>query len=142
MTQSNDQNVPKWLGPLLIVGSILMALYGKPSQGVPHWIGYVASLAFTLAGLSLMAIAFGHPEYNNTIGPMIILVMAVIPTWIAFGPGERHCSGGFSFAGFGVHGQARTSDLSCRIVFGIGAVMIWGMFLAGIYQLVKGKKGT
>jgi hypothetical protein len=52
-------------------------------------------------------------------GALLITSFAVTFDWIAFGPGERHFSGGVSFGGLGV--GTRPGELFGRAMFGIGA---------------------
>jgi hypothetical protein len=33
-----QQNIPKWLGPVIIVGAVLMTIHGRPSPGVLQWV--------------------------------------------------------------------------------------------------------
>ena len=120
--------------------AIAIAVYGQPSSGVPHWIAYVACLAIFLGGITTTGIAFGVPQISSYLGPALVVCLAIIPTWIAFGPGERHCSGGLSFLGFTVtHGGGGTE---CRVVFGFAAVLIWVMFAAGAVQVFSKKNPT
>ncbi len=53
---------------------------------------------------------------------MIYLGLAALANWIAFGAGERVCTGGISFAGIGWFSES--SDLACRIPFGYGALIV------------------
>jgi len=41
-----QQNIPKWLGPVIVLGAAVMAVYGKPSPGVPQWVFFAAVLWF------------------------------------------------------------------------------------------------
>ena len=132
--------IPKWLGPLLMAGAVLMALYGKPSPGVPHWIAYLACAAVFLGGVAATAIASGRPEINNYLGPVLIVLLLIIPTWIGFGPGERRCSGGLSFMGFSFWHLAPGTE--CRVVFGGAAVLLWLGFIVTIVSVLRGKKGN
>ena len=134
------QPPPKWLGPLIMAGSVLIARYGAPSPGVPHWIAYTACLTFFLGGLAVMAIAYDRPGLNNYLGPAIMVCLAIIPTWIGFGPGERHCSGGMSFFGLSLHLSFLPSDFGCRAAFGAGAILIWLLLVFVAVQAVRGKQ--
>jgi hypothetical protein len=50
-----QQNIPKWLGPVIIVGAVLMAIHGRPSPGIPQWVAYAACAAFLLVSIALTA---------------------------------------------------------------------------------------
>ena len=133
---SNDpQKPPLWMGPGFMLLALVIA-FQHTSPGVPQWIGYATALATFLGGIAVTGIAFGMPEISNSLGPAIIAVMAIIPTWISIGPGERHCSGGLSFLGFSLtHG----GDVECRVAFGFGALMLWAMLGAGLWSMCKKK---
>ena len=135
-----NQTAPKWVGPLLMAGAVLIVMYGEPSAGVPHWVAYTACAAIFLGGVAVTAIAFGRPEINNYLGPALFALLLIIPTWIGFGPGERHCGGGFSFMGFSFWHLA--PGLECRIVFGGAAVLMWLGFIAAMAYTLRGKKGS
>ena len=138
MNNPADQNTPKWIGPLMLGLSIFIA-FQKTSAGVPQWIGYVAALSFFLAGIAATEMAFGTNQLANIVGPLMMACLAIIPTWIAFGPGERHCSGGLSVLGFGWH-QQNTGETECRVVFGFAAILIWTLLIWGIRYTMAGKK--
>ncbi|RMF45889.1 MAG: hypothetical protein D6755_07350 [Anaerolineae bacterium] len=88
----------------------------------------------------LKATPFGEtPLYrllNNLMGWILLMLLAIPFNWVAFGPGERHFTGGVSlpFISFG----SRPSETSGRILFGCVAggmdlVLLW-MLLLGIYR--------
>ena len=133
-----NQNVPKWLGPLLM-GLAIFIVFQKTSPGVPQWTGYTAALSFFLAGIAVTEMAFGTNQLANIVGPLIVACLAIIPTWIAFGPGERHCSGGLSILGFGLH-QQNAGEMECRIVFGFAALLLWMLLIGGIWYTIAAKK--
>ena len=54
-----QQNIPKWLGTVIILGAALMAIHGRPSPGVPQWVAYAACAVFLLAGVALATQALG-----------------------------------------------------------------------------------
>lgn len=70
----------------------------------PRWVAAAGGLTFVLGGL------------------MLLLLLAVVANWVAFGPGERRFSGVFS-VGFW-RSEANPGELGGRIVFGIGAVIL------------------
>ena len=96
----------------------------------PPWLGLVAGGVFILAGLALL---LGDGKQRAANSPRAFLFVgtiygcfAAIANWIAFGPGPRACT--VSFAGFFFDGPL-SGELSCRIGFGIGAVMLNGCLL-------------
>ena len=66
-----QQNIPKWLGPVIILGAVLMAIHGKPSPGVPQWVAYAACAAFLLVGVTLSAQAFGFASVAKWAACMV-----------------------------------------------------------------------
>lgn len=122
------KTIPKWLGPVIVIGAILMMAYGKTSPGVPPWIGYAASSVFLLAGLSITAQAFGNLFIAKLIGPLIVIALAGIATWIGFGAGERQCTTNVAlfWSGSGAAG--------CKSVFAIAAVLLWIFLLAALWS--------
>jgi hypothetical protein len=123
-----QRNIPKWLGPVIILGAVLMAIHGKPSPGVPQWVAYTACAAFLLAGVILSAQAFGFAGVVKWVAPLIVVALAGIASWIAFAPGERECASSFSFFGLGGSGVA-----SCKPAFAIAAILIWIFFAAVLW---------
>jgi hypothetical protein len=120
------QKIRKWMGPVSAAVAIVIAIFGKPSPGVPAWIAYVACAAFFFVGVVLTAQAFGFPRVAKWLAPLILVTMAVITTWIGFAPGERECTSSFSLLGLGGSGMS-----SCKPVFAIAAALIW-VFLAAV----------
>jgi hypothetical protein len=79
-----------------------------------------AALAFVFAG-TLLALPAERKALTRLFGALLITCFAVTFDWIAFGPGERHFSGGISLGGLGI--GARPGELFGRAMFGIGAVI-------------------
>jgi hypothetical protein len=119
---------------------ILYTLYANPgSQNEPWWLAFVFGLAFLLGGIAVViqtALATGNPPNDDLPLPAttprllksiyrmmvlgIIASLGIIFTWVAFGPGPRH------FTGSG----APLGQTVGRVMFGIGAVLIWITFVA------------
>ena len=60
---------------------------------------------------------------------------ASIFVWIAFGPGERRFSGGFSIGP--LFTSSASSEMEGRIVFGIAAVLLSAFALWGTYAWLR-----
>jgi hypothetical protein len=86
----------------------------------PAWLGFAGGGVFIAAGLAVM-VGQSAPLANGVLGILAIVGLAAIGNWIAFGAGERACSGGVSFAWF--WSGAQLSDMACRIPFGLGAIV-------------------
>jgi len=119
-----------------VMGARLLPVPGGPSNlHGPHWLLLCAGVAFFLAGVAIAIQTAGHA--NVTTGDLpagaprwmgvaqylisltIFVCFGLIASWVAFGPGERHFSGTFEFAG-----PAANAAVG-RAAFGVGAVIIW-----------------
>jgi len=136
--------VPPVLGSL---GLIPMRL----EPGVPPWMGVAAGSAFLLASTLLFVdAAAGGANADGTlpanaphalrvlqsaVGLGIVTLMAVMVTWIAFGRGPLHFSTTISLP-FLVY-QPKNSDLAGRVGFGIAALLIWVIVIAGTVAALK-----
>lgn len=118
------QNIPKWLGPAVVTGALLLMIFGKPAAGVSPWVAYAACLVFVFAGVAITAQSFGYTSIAKMIGPLIFVTLGSIVTWIGFAPGERTCRTGIAFFGASSSGMA-----NCKIIFSIAAVLFWGFFI-------------
>jgi hypothetical protein len=87
-------------------------------------VGILFAIRSSLGGIAITAQAFGLTRLAKAVAPLIVATMAVMATWIAFGPGERECGISISFLGF------RGGDLGCRIGFAISAALTWMIFAA------------
>ena len=90
----------------------------------PPWIGFVAGGTFVVAGIAIMS---PNTLISKIMGFLILVGLAAISNWIAFGVGERVCSSNIDL--FGFMDSSEHSDLACRIPFGLGAVMMNAIFL-------------
>jgi hypothetical protein len=117
------------------VGAGLLPIPGGPANlHGPLWLVLCVGLAFFLAGVAIVIQTLGHANDNGDlpagapfwirllqylIGLAIFACFGLIGTWVAFGPGERHFSGTLPFA------DPAANAAIGRIVFGIGAVIVW-----------------
>jgi hypothetical protein len=86
----------------------------------PPWLGFVAGGVFTAAGLAVMA----GPRSSlaaSLFGLLSLVGLAMLGNWIAFGAGERACSGSISLPW--LWRESDFSGLGCRIPFGLGALI-------------------
>jgi hypothetical protein len=128
-------------GLVVLVASGIMPSHGIP--GTPGWAGVCGGLLFMLAGGALVLRWFAGgssedgeipesaPLWSRAIyylaGLICIGTLAVIGTWIGFGPGERSFSISIPFLGRGAN------ELIGRSAFGAGALLTWlFFFLAAI----------
>jgi hypothetical protein len=130
------------LGIACAGGGFYLALVGlrvfSPPSRIhgPYWLGFAAGLVFFAAGLSVLVRAWLHvpdkqPNLPNDAPAVaeaiqwlatltIIVALASIGTWVAFGPGP----GQFSMS-LPVWGSL--AEMIGRAMFGFGAIITWLM---------------
>ncbi|MCK9387763.1 MAG: hypothetical protein M0Q22_05135 [Sulfuritalea sp.] len=128
-------NPPQQLKPgtALLVGLVfvaagilpMLAAFGIGPLGPedingPPWLGFVAGGIFAAAGLAVIA-GPQSPLANGVFAVLTLAGLAAIGNWIAFGVGERVCSGSISLPWR--WGESDFSGLGCRIPFGLGALI-------------------
>ena len=68
----------------------------------PPWLGAAAGAVFVMGGIAAMAGNKGrYAPVSSVMAFGIVAFFAAMASWIAFGPGPRECSVGFSGAFFG-----------------------------------------
>jgi len=117
----------------LLTGALV---YAHPENlRVPAWIAYVAVSAFVFAGLSLVASTLGARRLQGWLAVVLMLAMLVPGAWIAFGPGERHCSVSFSFV------RSIAPGTMCRGAFGIGAIIVAAILPLAVSRALRPPSG-
>lgn len=86
----------------------------------PPWLGFAAGGTFLAAGVAIMA-GPQSPLVGGLFGVLALAGLAAIGNWIAFGAGERACTGSISLPWLG--SESDFSGLGCRIPFGLGALI-------------------
>ncbi|HLY04699.1 MAG TPA: hypothetical protein VKR31_03025 [Rhizomicrobium sp.] len=124
--------------PFLAAMGILPSRPPEPGDA-PAWIAFAIGLAFVLAGIVVIVRSFAGADdqsselpqtaprslrafYDLLVMPIPIL-LALLFTWVAFGPGVRHFSMSIGFGGTGA--AAAGNETLGRIMFGAGAVLGW-----------------
>jgi len=105
------------------------------SMHAPLWVVAIAGACFMLVGSALL-VPRGDVRLRGLLLGLMVTFLAAIFDWVAFGPGERHFGGGFSFAGAAMRTGA--SETSGRAVFGIAAVLLDAFALWGWYRWLRG----
>lgn len=138
---------------------MVVGLGFAPSPGranAPMWVVFLAGLVFFLGGTaaSMPALA-GSPAGSDgelppaappwlqvgqyVMGVAIFSCLALIGSWIAFGPGARSFSMSLSF-----FSTANAGEIVGRTAFGIGAVIAWlctiAVAVSGARKLMRGRK--
>jgi hypothetical protein len=145
------------LGVVIILGGLgVLRLRPAPDVADSPWVLVCAGLAFVFAGGAVIvgfAVAGGTgPDGDLPSGtPFTVRLtqyflglgtvgsMTAVFTWIAFGPGERNFSTTVALPVI-VH-RGSSDDTSGRVMFGIGAVLMWIFLLtfgvSGARRLVR-----
>ena|SRR5215831_2438255 len=91
-----------------------------------NWMFVPAASLFLFAGVQLM-LPPGRVALRHLFGALLMTAFAITFDWVAFGPGERHFTGGLSvgFLAIGLH----SGEWLGRAVFGIPAVITTGVAL-------------
>jgi len=86
----------------------------------PPWLALVAGGVFVAAGLVVL---FGRQVrgLRAVFGLVILFGLAALGNWVAFGAGERACSGSLSFAFLFFRGEL--AGWQCRLPFALGALI-------------------
>lgn len=107
----------------------------ESSFHAPRWIVFlVGSLFFTVGMWILMQGMVGESRakvFGAAVGFSVVVGLAFIANWIAFGSGTREsCSGSTSFIGW--TSSRAAAELECRAAFGYGAVFINLIIVRGL----------
>lgn len=133
MRQPNRDFVAAWLA--CGAGAVTaLGVYLQPDQlHTSAWVGYLASAVFALGGLALFArgLQWGA-VYRWTIVALLV-AMAVVANWIAFGPGPRSCSAPIGLAWLLGPGAL------CRFAFGLGGFLVAAMAAWAVRMAYTGR---
>ncbi len=113
-----------------IVAAWLVHLHPEGLRA-PAWLVFAACSCFVIVGLALALHSFVSRRVLEWAMLVLLAIMTGIPAWIAFGPGERHCTSSVTLL---------ASEFGCRIVFGVGAVSTAGLLVFSVALARRGKK--
>ena len=139
MRMGTDQPLPAagriGLGLLLLAAGALPVLAAfdmgplhQSDINGPPWLAIAAGGVFVLAGIAML---LGHSGANPLLSYVLMFVIlaafAAIANWIAFGPGPRRCSAGFT--AFLFSSTRAAAEWECRAAFGLGALILNGILI-------------
>jgi hypothetical protein len=104
-----------------VLTAVLMHLYPEKLR-VPAWVAFWAAALLGLAGVCIVMAALRLHSSLRWLVCGILAAMAVIPGWIATSSAATHCS----VVSNGL--RAIFPETGCRVVFGLGAVVLMVMF--------------
>src|SRR4051794_27571996 len=127
--------------PLLAVTGVLPRATTAAADPAPAWMGWLIGASFIGAGLIVtMRGGLGGASQssgdlpasaprvlclaNDTIAVGIVCALALMFSWVAFGPGPRHFSMSLGFGGLWMGGFGG-GDMLGRVAFGFGALLCW-----------------
>jgi hypothetical protein len=137
--------------PFLALMGVLPTAPHTP-DAAPGWVGAVIGLAFLLAGITAIIRSFAGSDasgnllataprtiriLNDGLGILIVVSLAALFSWVAFGSGERHFT--VSLDGFVVPAGAG-GDMAGRVMFGLGAVLAWCMAGAMVLLVLRRRR--
>lgn len=132
---------PAWFTAVFMGAGLLIVLMAvdvipidPASLYAPRWVLATAGVVFVIGGV-MASVGQRHPLLNEGLAGLLIGCMALIATWIAFGPGEREFSGGISLGPLAIGGS--TAPSLGRVVFGLSAVLLWALVVYVIQRCVK-----
>ena len=143
--------------PILIAQGIITP---APSpDNAPPWVAFCAGMAFITAGICIVVdygiagvtmqpngdFADGTPMAirvaNLVLGGIIVGSMTAMFGWVAFGSGPRHFTTTIYLPFVPAPFQERAGDMSGRIIFGFGTILMAFMFVActivGVKRLLR-----
>ena len=90
----------------------------------PRWVLAITAAMFCAGGFVPMTIRLGADAWQTRlVGAVVLLALAAIFNWIAFGPGPRQFTSTFSLGGSPID-RAAAGERTGRIIFGVAAALI------------------
>jgi hypothetical protein len=136
-SQNHENEKSVFFGLLLSgIGLVYVgiAIWGSEAGfHAPRWVVGLAGGTFSLGGLALLG--QGYPHFSALVRALLFTAFGAVVTWVSFGTGERQFSSSISLPFISVSGPA--SELSGRICFAPGAILLDGLALYMWYQFVR-----
>ena len=137
----SEQPAPLWFAGMFSSAGLFIVLMAMDVIPVdpetlhpPRWVLAAAGMVFMIGGI-MAAVGQRNPLLNDVLAGVLIGCMAMIATWIAFGPGERQFSGGVSLGPVGIGGSSAPS--LGRIAFGLSSILLWLLVAYVVQRCVK-----
>lgn len=121
-------------GVLPMLATFDIGPLGKADIHGPPWLAFAAGGSFAGAGLALL-VGPRAVLWQGLFALLSLAGLAAVGSWVAFGVGERACSGGIDLPW--VWSSGDLSGLACRIPFGLGALITDAFLCWGIVALLQ-----
>ncbi len=121
-------------GVLPMLAAFDIGPLGRADINGPPWLGFVAGAVVSSGGLAVIA-GPRSPLAGSLFGVLALAGMAALGNWIAFGAGERACSGSISLPW--LSSESDFSGLGCRIPFGLGALITDAILCVTIIAMLQ-----
>ncbi|MGN6382033.1 MAG: hypothetical protein ACTHMK_05505 [Dyella sp.] len=119
---------------LLVAGGMSLLVHLHPEKlKAPAWVAYLALGLLAFAGVCIVALALRLNQLTRWLVCVLLGAMAIVPAWIALGPGPRQCTM------FSLGARAAVSEVACRGAFGIGATILATMFILAVRGALRSR---
>ena len=127
-------------GVLISAAGVFCAaiVHSNPEElNAPAWVAYTACASFVLAGVVVVTVIvkeLGLHRLHAWLGVVLVAALGIPGAWVAFGVGDRQCSGGFLSI------DLANSEWLCRGAFGVGAVILTVCFLLAVANAIRSRR--
>jgi len=117
---------------MVALASLLAFLVAQhPEQArVPLWVIWYCCAAFASAGVTIAVYSATAPIAYRWSVVATLACMFLVPAWIALSPTSRHCTSNIPLL---------ASELSCRLSFGVGALLLAFMLAIALLKALRSK---
>jgi len=119
----------------LVACGMAVLIHTHPERlKAPEWVALLAVGLLGFAGICVAAQALRLDRLVRWVVCVLLGAMAVVPAWIALGPGSRQCT----MVSLGV--RSATPEVVCRGVFGAGAVVLAVLFMVAVGGALRARR--
>jgi hypothetical protein len=122
--------------PFLLMGALIVGIgcnwipHDPAGVHAPRWVLVTCGMIFICGGLAVLSSTWGrHSRPQAFFGIAILLGLTAVANWVAFGPGERRFTSTTTI-GSSTSAPRPVDDLTGRLVFGTGALVLDGILVA------------
>ena len=140
MGERKESFTGHWLAIVLltVTGLLLLraAYIRDPGLHVSPMIAYLCAAIFLVGAFVVLQQVVGAPTRGHGAAVLILAALTIIGGWIALSPGAGGCS-----IGVGDGPGTRASGLTCRVPFGIGALICGAMTVSVAISWIRMRRG-